>query len=159
MYKVLTRIIVMITITACLAMSFTISFASGTAHASAAHPLVCRTGSATANWSGKLYQVNTKNTDCQRFTEFAWDDVANCTGGYFNAQTDVWITQQPYPGGSRSGETGRSNWVTYPNNCTYYYVHTSDVWPGLSDPSYGCGWIQYGNGEAHDYMCDLVPGT
>ncbi len=86
-----------------------------------------------------------------------WFEVTS--GGnvpYIVAQGDTWITQLPQPGGTRYGETGRSNQVAYPNNGVEYFVQEAYVQVDLG-PAYGCNWVNWPKlGQSHDYTCLLM---
>lgn len=75
---------------------------------------------------------------------------------WIDAQADTWVTQVPHCcGGTRYGETGRSNRVSYPANSRWYFVQQAvdTVW--LS-PAYGCNWINWYNLGSQDYNCGYM---
>jgi hypothetical protein len=149
-------IIVRLTVVAILLLAIIVStagFSSGTAHAQATKALDCRTNYGNF-WVGNVeLQVDTATSDCWAVWAKATTYVANCDSSSHNANVDTWQTQNTAPGGSRSGETGRSGYITYPHNCSFYVVQTSNVWSGLSDPAYGCAWMDVQYLGTIDYNC------
>lgn len=100
------------------------------------------------------------SSHCGSTNAYADSSIGNCDSRYHNAQTDTWQTRQVYSGGTRYNETGRSGLVTYPNNCTWYWVQESYLTSQsqLPDPSYGCGWLEVDSlSHTLDYQCSLFP--
>ena len=82
-----------------------------------------------------------------------WFKLSSGTAAYIVAQGDTWLTQQPYPGGQRYGETGRSSQIAYPNNDQAYFIQEALYQTWLA-PIYGCNWVNFPfNGGTHDYNC------
>jgi hypothetical protein len=85
----------------------------------------------------------------------------NCGNANRDAEADTWQTRQTNSQGTRYNETGRSGWVTYPDDCNIYYVQQSYLTSTyqLADPSYGCTWFAINDNvyDALDYQCGLFP--
>lgn len=100
--------------------------------------------------------TNFQQYDCYQWSSM--DDVTYFAVGsgntaYIVAQGDTWLTQNPYPGGERRGETGRSNQVAYPDNGQYYRVQAAIIMYYLT-PMYGCNWVNWPQlGFSMDYNC------
>lgn len=85
--------------------------------------------------------------------------LTNCDSVTHDAQTDTWQTQVTNSAGTRYAETGRSNRVTYPTDCNWYFVQQSYLSSPtqLPDPSYGCVWVNVFNIGSLDYQCGQFP--
>src|SRR5579875_344458 len=116
-------------------------------------------------YSGSLSGVQTYYIDyslCGSVNADVDTYLINCGSSNRDAEADTWQTRQTNSQGTRYNETGRSGWVTYPNNCTDYYVQESYYTDGgqqLADPSYGCTWFAINDNvyDDLDYQCGLFP--
>lgn len=153
------HIIVRLTVIATLLLvviAGTLGASDGTAHAQTTKALSCRTHYGDF-WVGNVeLEVDTATADCNWPYAKASTYVANCDSVSRNANVDTWQTQYTGSGGTRYGETGRSGYITYPPNCSWYFVQTSNDWGGLSDPAYGCAWMTVSNLGTIDYRCVLM---
>ena len=132
---------------------------AGSAYAASsvpARPASCHAAMNTWTLENVTIGVAASNIWCSWPNSQAQPRMQACSGGAYTIQEDVWQTQQPFPGGQRYAETGRSNWATYPPDCQWHYGPMSNLWGGLSDPEWGCAWAQLYDLQSKDYMCTYV---
>lgn len=133
-----------------------------TAHATNLHPNAACQNNWHYNWIGNVEVATGAYSHCGSTNALAPDDFANCDSAFHNGNADAWQTRQVYPGGTRYNETGRSGFITYPPNCSWYWVQTSYLTSQqqLQDPSYGCAWFAVDvidSSHTLDYQCALFP--
>ena len=133
--------------------------------ATAPHPYTaCNSGRSDAyppmnGYSGYMDLINVGHSSCSGGPANSNTYAANCSGrSYWTAQADTWLTQQPYSGGHRNSESGRSGLVSYPNNCVVYSVNGTSEWFPPS-PLWSCAWwyVKESNWSV-DYVCNSGAG-
>ncbi len=106
-------------------------------------------------YSGYMDLINIGSSSCGGGPANSDTYAANCSGrSFWTAQADTWLTQQPYSGGSRLSESGRSSLVSYPNDCKSYHVNNTYLWFPPS-PLYSCAWWYVKESNwSKDYVCN-----
>ena len=81
--------------------------------------------------------------------------INNCTTNTQTVNTDTWSTQQVFAGGTRLAESGRSGYISLPNDCQWYGESLLSG-PGqtFTTPLFGCSWFSWREtGQTEDYLC------
>lgn len=106
-------------------------------------------------YSGYMDLINIGSSSCGGGPANSDTYAANCSGrSSWTAQADTWLTQQDYPGGTRLSESGRSNLVSYPNDCASYHVNNASLWFPPS-PLWSCAWWYVKESNwSRDYVCN-----
>ncbi len=132
---------------------------AGSAHAASSaqmRPTTCHFDDGQWTLSNVTILTGGGNLDCWWPFSSYYIYARSCSGGAFTINMDAWQTHATIPGAQRFGETGRTGWNTYPPDCQLHGGTTSNVWWGLSDPDWGCGWAQLYNGPSQDFMCVYI---
>ena len=96
---------------------------------------------------GSYTSVNGWSTFCAP-SQQQWTRVNN----------DEWQTNQPWTGGTRYVETGRTGLLGIPNDCSYHLMALGNSFP-TPTPVWGCGWFYFADyAVAYDYQCGYIIG-
>lgn len=76
-------------------------------------------------------------TNCFEQAQLADAYVANCNTIPVNDNVDVWQTQNI--NGSGTDYTGWTGDVSYPQNCSFYYIQRESLRSPQVEPNWGCG--------------------
>src|SRR5215470_17626877 len=74
------------------------------------------------DWGWFGYGHMAVKDNCSGNTAFAYEQYCPETGQYARVQSDSWVTQQPWTGGTRYFESGRSAVKAILSNCQWYWT-------------------------------------